>query len=245
MDEIMKSAVAKQGFQLDSIVPEGQKVSLYEIPLQGTGANNVDVTELVHPDIKQTAICLATTFDIAICGIDFISEDISRSFLETGKFIEINNTPSMRGHLVDGEDIREIGATVLGEDLSRIPVEMYVVGPGHLNAELRLRNPQPGQGWVIGKQVGIGKTDLLQRTPLLHARVRTLLINRVVESIVVVCSTDELQAEGLPVDRLDHVYLQDSSIDTAWRKVLSHCSRQLTETADFHTIRTQLGLVEK
>jgi len=244
-DESMKSSVEKQGLQLDSVVPEDQEVTLYEIPLQGTGANNVDVTDIVHPDIKQVAVSLAQTFGIAICGIDYISEDISKSYLESGAFLEINNTPSMRGHLVDNRDIRQIGSAVLGDDLSRIPLNLYVVEPTLITPRLRLSSPASRQGWVISNTVGIGETELIQKTPHLYRKVETLLKNRIVESVTLICTADELMAEGLPVDRVDHIFLQDSSVNQAWREVFTRCSRQITEVSDFSELQQQLSLMEK
>ena len=59
-----------------------------------TGGTCTDVTDLVHPVIRQMSESIAKALNIEVLGADYVTNDISKPSDETGgSFIEINATP--------------------------------------------------------------------------------------------------------------------------------------------------------
>ena len=69
---------------------------------------------------------MAESLGLSISGFDFITPDISRSCLDVGSFLEFNICPSLRGHLVEDKDVRNIGAQVIGNIPKRLPTILVV-----------------------------------------------------------------------------------------------------------------------
>ena len=80
-----------------------------------TGGTAVDVTDIVHPDIRAMAIRAASAIGLDVCGVDFLSEDISQSYRTHGGGIcEINAAPGFRMHVQPSEGTsRDAGGAVI------------------------------------------------------------------------------------------------------------------------------------
>mgnify|MGYP003334674248 CR=1 FL=1 len=69
----------------------------------------------MHPDISLVSVILAKRFGINVCGLDYITTDITKSYHDVeGGFIEINSTPGLRVPLMGGIGAFEIGREVWG-----------------------------------------------------------------------------------------------------------------------------------
>ena len=94
-----------------------------------TGGTAVDVTDIVHPDNRQMAIRAAGAVGMDVCGVDFLTTDISESFQVVGGAIcEVNAAPGFRMHVAPSEGTpRDVAGPVMemlfpSETPSRIPI---------------------------------------------------------------------------------------------------------------------------
>jgi hypothetical protein len=138
--------------------------------------------------------------------------------------IEINTTPGLDAAIATDADEVRVGSQVLGAVPGRLPVTLLLAPaalqqawlPGLQAEASRL----PGQAWLCAGEAGVGEILLsLQGRPV-HECVASLLRNRLTNALLVVCTSAELQREGLPVDRANQVLVCQQALPAAWMKVL-------------------------
>ena len=89
----------KFGLHLNSVPAKGEVVQVVGNANLSTGGQAIDVTDEVHPAIKEIAETAAKVVGLDIAGIDFISKDISKPFdPQTSAIIEVNAAPGIRMH---------------------------------------------------------------------------------------------------------------------------------------------------
>ncbi|HYG77039.1 MAG TPA: cyanophycin synthetase [Planctomycetota bacterium] len=129
LDDVTRECLHKQGFEFDSVPASGVRVILRESVNLSTGGSAIDVTDLVHPDIRRMCERAARVVDLDICGIDVVHDDISKPFTdESGAIIELNAAPGLRMHLFPSEGKpRDVGGAIISSlypefTPSRIPL---------------------------------------------------------------------------------------------------------------------------
>ncbi len=96
--------LALRGLTRDSVPAKGEIVYLRSTANLSTGGTAVDVTDMVHPDNREMATRAARAIGLDVAGIDFLTDDISKSFHETGGAIcEVNAAPGFRMHVAPSE----------------------------------------------------------------------------------------------------------------------------------------------
>lgn len=92
--------LVRQGLDFESIPAVGQLVTLNPKVGRSSGASNRDVTDITHPDNIALFQRVAEVLDESLVGIDFIIEDISKSWKEQKKLgvIECNSLPFIDLH---------------------------------------------------------------------------------------------------------------------------------------------------
>lgn len=115
VDKISLQLMEKRGYNLQTILPENEKLILKDTANLSTGGTATDVTDIVHPSNIFMAERIARLIDLDICGIDIIAHDISKPIEETGGcVIEVNAGPGFRMHLSPTEGLpRNVAAPVL------------------------------------------------------------------------------------------------------------------------------------
>lgn len=104
LDPAAVQVLKKQGYDPDFILQAGEKALLRTNGNISTGGTAIDCTDILHPDNTELAILAAKVLNIDIAGIDLVTEDISRSILETGgAIVEVNTAPGIRMHLYPSE----------------------------------------------------------------------------------------------------------------------------------------------
>lgn len=210
-DEGLLMALREQGLRPEDVPEAGRRVRLRNIPLLAEGADYDDVTDALHPETRRMSEALADYFGIRSCGLDFLTEDPSRSCHELGAFLEINATPGLRVPLVAGVSPDELGRAVLGEQVGRIPSLLIIADPA-LHEELRSRLPdEPGFGWASGALAGLGRMTLSGRRPLVHLSAETVTRHPSAAAIAVLATPDEIVRHGLPGDRFDLALLTEGT----------------------------------
>src|SRR5215210_7449336 len=92
------------GLTIDSVLPEGQIVSLRSTGNLSTGGTAIDKTDAIHYDNRIMAERAVKAVGLDVGGVDFISPDIARSYQQVGGVIvEINAAPGFRMHVAPTE----------------------------------------------------------------------------------------------------------------------------------------------
>lgn len=99
-DSETEQELARQGLHLDSVPEPGRVVSLNTHVSRYYGASTTDFTDRAHPDNVKLFELVAATLADSLVGIDFIIDDMGRSWREQERcgVIECNSLPNIDLH---------------------------------------------------------------------------------------------------------------------------------------------------
>lgn len=102
---------------LNSIPKKNQKVTVRWNANVSTGGRAIDVTDIVHPNIKQLAVQIAHIAKLEITGVDILCKDVRSSDVSAANVcvLETNDSP--------GVDIHHFPFVGKGEDISTMILE--------------------------------------------------------------------------------------------------------------------------
>lgn len=95
IDDETRRCVAALGYELSSVLPEGEEVVVRKTANLHTGGSIHDVTEKVHPDLVKAACTAARAIDIPVVGIDLMVRSPGQPDYV---FIEANERPGLANH---------------------------------------------------------------------------------------------------------------------------------------------------
>jgi GNAT-family acetyltransferase (TIGR03103 family) len=95
LDRETERCIAESGYKLDDILPAETVLQVRETANLHTGGTIHDVTDQLHPALKQAAISAARAIDIPVVGLDFIVPDIEGPDYA---IIEANERPGLANH---------------------------------------------------------------------------------------------------------------------------------------------------
>ena len=209
MDDVLVRHLATQALTLEHVPVIGQRVTLRSNANLSTGGMCTDLTAVCHPQVRAMAEQLAKTTGLRALGIDYLTTDISGApSLTGGAFIEMNASPGLAVCVASGWSETAIGRKVLGESVSRIPIDLTLLsasGMGQLQSAFQ--NPLVAQdaAVVIGDALHIGELTLNFKSTEPWPAVNASLRNRGVRRVQVICTADAVHRFGFPVDRLQSV----------------------------------------
>lgn len=90
MDEPVVEYLALQGYNYETVIPEGKRVFLRTNSNCSTGGETIDMTDFIPSKFKRVAEKAARSFDAKICGVDIIVDDLKD---DKYAIIEINDNP--------------------------------------------------------------------------------------------------------------------------------------------------------
>ncbi len=98
-----------------SVPEKGDVVYLRSTGNLSTGGTAVDVTDVIHPDNRDMAERAARAIGLDVCGVDFLTEDITASYKVSGGGIcEVNAAPGFRMHVAPSEGTpRDVAGPVM------------------------------------------------------------------------------------------------------------------------------------
>ena len=104
VDEVTMNILRKKGLTLQTVLEDGEVLYVKEIANVSAGAVPYDVTDEVHPHNKFLAERIARITGLNICGVDFISSDLSVPFYENNTVVlEVNASPGIKMHMMPAE----------------------------------------------------------------------------------------------------------------------------------------------
>jgi cyanophycin synthetase len=212
IDAEVEALLAGQGLSPDSVPENGRHVALKRTANVSTGGTAIDVTDAVHPDNRAILERAATALELSVVGIDFLSEDIGRSWREAGGVVlEANALPGLRPHWLAHPE-RNVAEPILrsllppGSD-GRIPTCAITGSVGKTTTANMVARILGTMGLVVGLCTTAGVTvgDERRRADDCaggwHAR--NLLFDRRVEAGVFELARGGLLNEGMVIDECD------------------------------------------
>lgn len=162
LDHQADTLLAAKGYTVETVLPEGELCYLRATANLSTGGTAIDVTDDVHPDNRDMAVRAAAAIGLDVCGVDFLTADISQSWQTAGGAIcEINAAPGFRMHVAPAEgQPRDVGGAVMDMLFppgtpSRIPTACITGTNGKTTTSRMLAHILK----MDGKTVGLTTTD--------------------------------------------------------------------------------------
>lgn len=104
LDTVSLNILGRNGIDVDYVPQKNEVIVLRDNANLSTGGTAVDCTDIIHHDNADIAVQAAKAIGIDIAGIDFVTDDISKSILKTdGAVVEVNCAPGIRMHLYPSE----------------------------------------------------------------------------------------------------------------------------------------------
>ena len=149
--------IRKAGYELDSVLPKGEKVYLKTTANISTGGTAIDVTDEVHPENVFLFERIARIIGLDVAGVDIIAPNVSEPLHENGGgIIEVNAAPGFRMHLAPSEGIgRNVAEHVIdmlfppGSE-ARIPIFAITGTNGKTTTTRLIAHILKGSGRTVG-----------------------------------------------------------------------------------------------
>ena len=128
LDALAEETLAKQGYDLDTVLSSGVSADLRGNANLSTGGTAEDVTDSLPEETRDICIRAARTIGLDVAGIDVICEDIALPLrAQRGGIIEVNAAPGIRMHQYPSRGTpRDAGDAIVealfGSCNGRIPV---------------------------------------------------------------------------------------------------------------------------
>ncbi len=157
IDEISMKLIQQNGYTLDTVLKKDEVQYLKDTANLSTGGTSIDVTDIVHPHTVFMAERISRIVGLDICGIDFLTTDISKPVAEAGgAVIEVNAGPGFRMHLAPAEGLpRNVAAPVIdmlyppGKN-SRIPIVAVTGTNGKTTTTRLIAHMAKMMGYIVG-----------------------------------------------------------------------------------------------
>jgi cyanophycin synthetase len=211
LDEEALGLLKEAELDPDAVPEVGRFVRLTSTANISMGGTSNDVTTEVHPDNRRMAERATRMVGLDIAGVDFLTPDITRSYLDVGGAVcEVNGGPGFRVHfLADPE--RDIAGEILEWMFERKPARIpiaAITGTDDKSAVAQLLHRiLLVQGLVAGvssaQGVWIGEDVISRRHLEGYAGGRILLTDTMVEAAVIEIQASELVDTGFPFDYCD------------------------------------------
>jgi cyanophycin synthetase len=104
LDGQAERLLAEAGLTPESVLPEGEVCYLRATANLSTGGTSIDLTDAVHPDNRDMAVRAVRAVGLDVGGVDFLTDDVARSWKEVGgAIVEVNAAPGFRMHVAPSE----------------------------------------------------------------------------------------------------------------------------------------------
>ncbi|HLL16236.1 MAG TPA: cyanophycin synthetase [Pyrinomonadaceae bacterium] len=113
-DEVMLAYLHKHGLNFEQVPGAGERVFLRETGNLSTGGTAIDVTDIVHPEVRRLCERAARVVGLDICGLDLLAADIAQPLRNGNGFIEANAAPGLRMHTAPTHgQPRDVGGAII------------------------------------------------------------------------------------------------------------------------------------
>lgn len=230
LDDEAASLLKERGYSTQTVPPAGEFTPLRRRNNISVGGTQVLIDpQTVHPDNLDLAIRATRAVLLDLCGLDLISPDLTRSWLETGAvIIEMNARPQIG--IAAAPDLYRDLLQLLVPTGGRIPLQLLICPSPPAQPEISrlLQLAQQGSCQAVSCIHGVWVHRRQISGPAIsgfHAA-RVLLMQDEVQSGMVVMTAQEIVRYGLPADRFTRIMVvEDRSIDETARTQLAAALR--------------------
>ncbi|CUK16816.1 Cyanophycin synthetase [Ruegeria denitrificans] len=162
IDNQAKRLMENAGVTEKTVLPDGEVFYLRSTANLSTGGTAIDLTDVVHPDNRDMAERAIMAVGLDVGGVDFLIDDITKSYKDIGgAIVEVNAAPGFRMHVAPSEgQPRDVAGKVIdmlfpATEETRIPIAAITGTNGKTTTSRML-------GHIIktsGKTVGMTSTD--------------------------------------------------------------------------------------
>jgi cyanophycin synthetase len=145
------------GVTEQTVLPEGEAFYLRSTANLSTGGTAIDMTDVVHPDNRDMAVRAIAAVGLDVGGVDFLSDDITRSYKEIGgAIVEVNAAPGFRMHVAPSEGTpRDVSGNVMDMlfptgSQTRIPIAAITGTNGKTTTSRMLSHIMKASGRTVG-----------------------------------------------------------------------------------------------
>ncbi|MEH6648230.1 cyanophycin synthetase [Sulfitobacter sp.] len=157
IDNQAKRLIADAGHTVETVLPEGEVFYLRATANLSTGGTAIDLTDLVHPDNRDMAERAIMAVGLDVGGVDFLINDITKSYKDIGgAIVEVNAAPGFRMHVAPSEgQPRDVAGKVIdmlfpvGQEC-RIPIAAITGTNGKTTTSRMLGHIMKTSGKIVG-----------------------------------------------------------------------------------------------
>ena len=115
VDHQAERLMKAKGYELSTVLKKDEKLFLRSTANLSTGGTSIDMTDVVHPDNRSMAERAVKAIGLDVGGVDFLTDDITRSYREIGgAIVEVNAAPGFRMHVAPSEgEPRDVAGPVM------------------------------------------------------------------------------------------------------------------------------------
>ena len=207
IDDEVEGMLAQQNVTLDYVLKTGESIQLRRRNNASAGGLTRAIDQAtVHPDNKALCLRAARILDLDIAGVDLITPDVTRSWLEVGALIcEVNAIPQIGyNHGIEPMMLD------LFKNGSRIPVILAIVDR-ELELPLihELASIFNSNGISTQQGMWINGLCVSQPWPSSFDPAVALIFDREVDAALCVMTKADVVEHGLPLDRFDQILIEN------------------------------------
>jgi cyanophycin synthetase len=157
LDAQAQRLMDEAGVTAETVLPEGKVLFLRSTANLSTGGTAIDMTDVVHPDNKDMAERAIKAIGLDVAGVDFLIDDITRSYKEIGgAIVEVNAAPGFRMHVSPSEgQPRDVAGKVIDMLFppgsgARIPIGAITGTNGKTTTSRMLGHIMKSSGRIVG-----------------------------------------------------------------------------------------------
>lgn len=157
LDNQAKRLMDDAGVTEETVLDDGQVLYLRSTANLSTGGTAIDMTDVVHPDNRDMAERAIMAVGLDVGGVDFLIDDITRSYKDIGgAIVEVNAAPGFRMHVAPSEGTpRDVSGAVMdmlfpvGSE-KRIPIAAITGTNGKTTTSRMLGHIMKTSGKIVG-----------------------------------------------------------------------------------------------
>jgi cyanophycin synthetase len=212
IDEALMEHIRKYGYDINSIIPKNEKLTLRENANLSTGGTAVDYTGTICEENIDICKRAAKAIGLNICGIDLCCMDISIPVEKDGAIIEINAAPGIRMHHYPFEGAsRNVAGAIVDMMFKDIPSSIPLIAVTGTNGKTTTTRLIGHVLELCGHNVGMTTTGGIYINNKCidngdttgYSSAMTILLNREVDAAVLETARGGIIRQGLAYDAAD------------------------------------------